>query len=108
MYDINNPIWKIINKELKCQLIYENETALSFYDISPKSPKHALVAPKGQYINLTDFLTNATLNEQLGLNEAIIATIKQLDFKDGYKVVINNGRFAHQEIFHLHYHLRGD
>ncbi len=37
---------KIINKEIPANIIYEDEEALAFRDISPQGPVHFLVIPK--------------------------------------------------------------
>ncbi|MCR4918165.1 MAG: HIT domain-containing protein, partial [Alphaproteobacteria bacterium] len=46
MYDKNNIFAKIIRGEIPSKRIFENEYALSFYDISPATRIHALVIPK--------------------------------------------------------------
>lgn len=37
---------KIINKEIKADVIYEDNKCLAFNDISPQAPVHFLVIPK--------------------------------------------------------------
>lgn len=37
---------KIINKEIKADIIYEDNKCLAFNDISPQAPVHFLVIPK--------------------------------------------------------------
>lgn len=37
---------KIISKEIPANIIYEDEQALAFRDISPQAPTHFLVIPK--------------------------------------------------------------
>jgi len=59
-YDNNNIFAKIIRGEVPCEKIYENEFILSFYDINPQKKIHALVIPKGKYVDLDDFNSNAT------------------------------------------------
>ena len=46
---------KILRGEIPCKKIYEDEYVLSFYDINPQKKIHALVIPKGKYIDLDDF-----------------------------------------------------
>lgn len=37
---------KIINREIKADIIYEDDHCLAFRDISPQAPVHFLVIPK--------------------------------------------------------------
>jgi len=37
---------KIISKEIPANIVYEDEKALAFHDVSPQAPKHILVIPK--------------------------------------------------------------
>ncbi|NEQ70757.1 MAG: HIT domain-containing protein, partial [Symploca sp. SIO2D2] len=37
---------KIINREIPAEIIYEDDLALAFKDISPQAPVHFLVIPK--------------------------------------------------------------
>ncbi len=40
---------KIVNKELPCYKVYEDDNFLAFLDINPKSPGHTQVIPKTHY-----------------------------------------------------------
>ena len=40
---------KIINKEIPCTKIYEDENFLAFLDINPLSPGHTQIIPKKHY-----------------------------------------------------------
>ncbi|MBO6493456.1 MAG: HIT domain-containing protein, partial [Pelagibacteraceae bacterium] len=62
-YDKNNIFAKILRGEIPCKKIYENEYILSFYDINPQKKVHALVVPKGEYIDLDDFSSRASEKE---------------------------------------------
>ena len=55
IYDENNIFAKILRGEIPCNKIYEDDFVLSFHDINPQKKIHALVIPKGKYINLDDF-----------------------------------------------------
>ena len=67
IYDDNNIFAKILRGEIPCKKIYEDEYVLSFYDINPQKKIHALVIPKGKYIDLDDFSLNASSEEIVGL-----------------------------------------
>jgi len=50
MYDKNNIFAKILRGEIPCNKIYEDEFVLAFKDINPQAKIHALVIPKGSYV----------------------------------------------------------
>jgi len=54
-YDDNNIFAKILRGEIPCDKIYEDDFVFSFYDINPQKKIHALVIPKGKYVDLDDF-----------------------------------------------------
>ena len=88
-YDDNNIFAKILRGEIPCKKIYEDEFVLSFYDINPQKKIHALVIPKGKYIDLDDFVQKATAEEIVGLFKGISTVAKKLgisDFKKKYNI----------------------
>jgi histidine triad (HIT) family protein len=68
-YDNNNIFAKILRGEIPCKKIYEDDFVLSFHDINPQKKIHALVIPKGKYIDLDDFSLNASSEGDGGLIE---------------------------------------
>ena len=105
-YDDRNVFARIVRGELPCNKIYENDHALSFHDIAPQAPVHALVIPKGRYVSLADFASEASAEEQADLIRAIGETAKALGLvAPGYRVLTNHGSDAHQEVMHLHFHI---
>ena len=63
-YDKNNIFAKIIRKEAKANIVFENEHVICFKDIFPKAPIHILIIPKGQFKDIFDFSINATSEEK--------------------------------------------
>ena len=59
-YDDSNIFAKILRDEIPCNKIYEDKFVLSFHDINPQKKIHALVIPKGKYVDLDDFSQNAS------------------------------------------------
>lgn len=49
---------KIISKEIKADIIYEDDQCLAFNDISPQAPVHFLVIPKRRIPRLQDAEAN--------------------------------------------------
>jgi histidine triad (HIT) family protein len=111
IYDDNNIFAKILRKEIPCKKIYEDEFVLSFYDINPQKKIHALVIPKGKYIDLDDFTTKASASEIVGLLKGINTVAKKLgisvDNGKGYRALTNINEHGGQEVPHLHFHLFG-
>ncbi len=98
---------KIIKKEIPSKTVYENDKVLAFYDINPAAPEHILVIPK-KHIDSIDNISDGdseTIAAML-LAARDIAKEKNLN-ADGYRVLINNGKAAGQEVFHLHLHIFG-
>ena len=110
-YDINNIFAKILRKEIPCKKIFENDHVLSFYDINPQKKIHALVIPKGDYINLDDFNNRASDQEIVALSKAITEVSKMLgistDTGKGYRAITNLDEHGGQEVPHLHFHIFG-
>ena len=110
-YDNNNIFAKILRGELPCDKIYEDNFVLSFHDISPQKKIHALVIPKGKYIDLDDFSLNASPEEMVGLLKGINIVAKKLGISTevgkGYRALANIGDHGGQEVPHLHFHLFG-
>ena len=111
-YDKNNIFAKILRGEIPCNKIYENEYILSFYDINPQRKIHALVIPKGEYIDLDDFSSRASETEICELIKGISLVAKKLGISlfsngKGYRSLVNIGEHGGQEVPHLHFHLFG-
>ena len=110
-YDDNNIFAKILRGEIPCKKIYEDEFVLSFYDINPQKKIHALVIPKGKYVDLDDFCKNASPKEMVGMFKGIEIVSNKLGISlrsgKGYRALTNIGNDGGQEVPHLHFHLFG-
>ena len=110
-YDDNNIFAKILREEIPCNKIYEDEFVLSFYDINPQKKIHALVIPKGKYVDLDDFSLNASPDEMVGLLKGINKVAKKLGISTetgkGYRALANISDHGGQEVPHFHFHLFG-
>jgi histidine triad (HIT) family protein len=111
IYDESNIFAKILRGEIPCSKIYEDDFVLSFYDINPQKKIHALVIPKGKYIDLDDFSLNASPEEMVGLIKGINIVAKKLGISTevgkGYRALANISDDGGQEVPHLHFHLFG-
>ena len=110
-YDDNNIFAKILRGEIPCKKIYEDDYVLSFHDVNPQKKIHALVIPKGKYVDLDDFNAKASDQEIVGLIKGISAVAKKLgisvDTGKGYRALTNISENGGQEVPHLHVHLFG-
>jgi histidine triad (HIT) family protein len=97
---------KIIRKEIPANIIYEDELAIAFRDISPQAPVHILTIPKKPIPRLAD--ANAEDAQLLG---HLLMTVKHIaeqeGLENGYRIVINTGADGGQTVSHLHLHLLG-
>jgi histidine triad (HIT) family protein len=92
---------KIINGEFGTEFVYENEWAVVFKDINPKAETHLLVVPRTHVESLNE------LDDEVLLGK-LMMTVKDVTKKEGiksYRTVINTGKDAGQEVFHLHIHI---
>ena len=110
-YDDNNIFAKILCGEIPCNKIYEDDFILAFHDINPQKKIHALVIPKGKYVDLDDFSLNASSEEMVGLLKGINIVAKKLGISTeagkGYRALANISDHGGQEVPHLHFHLFG-
>ncbi|MDD9877681.1 MAG: histidine triad nucleotide-binding protein [Magnetovibrio sp.] len=105
-YDDNNIFAKILRAEIPCDKVYENDVALAFKDIQPQAPTHILVIPKGAYVSMDDFSANASDAEIAGFVRAVGVVAREAGaVEDGYRILANHGRDAHQEVPHFHIHV---
>ena len=95
---------QIIDKSLPANIRYEDDLCMAFDDINPQAPIHILIIPKKNIAKLADSQTDdqALLGHLLLVANDIAAT---LNISDHFRLVINNGEKAGQEVFHLHLHL---
>ena len=98
---------KIIRREIPADIVYEDDLALAFKDISPQAPTHILVIPKKPISRLSE----ATVEEQNLLGHLLITVQKvaaEAGLSNGYRVVVNDGNDGGQTVDHLHFHILGD
>lgn len=92
---------KIISGEFGTKFVYEDEEVVVFNDINPKATTHLLVVPKLHVGSLNELDDEKLLGK---LMMTVKKVTKQLGIKS-YKTLINTGREAGQEVFHLHIHI---
>jgi histidine triad (HIT) family protein len=95
---------RILAGEIPCHRVYEDERVLSFLDIAPLAPGHTLVIPKQAraYLHELDDEYAAAIGRVL---PRIARAVMAASGAEAYNVLQNNGRGAHQAVFHVHFHI---
>jgi histidine triad (HIT) family protein len=98
---------KIASGEIPSDIVFQDDQVTVFKDINPAAPVHLLVIPNShipavQAMDEADvelfgrlFLAAKTAAQQAGIEET------------GYRLIVNNGPDAHQDVFHVHMHILG-
>ena len=96
---------KIIKGEIPSEKVYEDEEILAFKDINPAAPIHILVIPKKHITSLAHMEKDDEII--VGKIYGVINKIaEEQGVKDnGYRVIVNCGKDAGQEVMHLHFHI---
>jgi histidine triad (HIT) family protein len=98
---------KIINRELKATIVYEDEDIIAFVPLRLQAPVHLLIVPKKEIHTINEvseedtlllgklFLVAKKLAKEQGISET------------GYRLSMNTNEDAGQSVFHLHMLLLG-
>lgn len=96
---------KIASGEVATDMVYENELACAFKDMSPLAPVHVLVVPKAHHDNMLDGVDDKTLGAMLDCVEHVVDIFNIRD--SGFRIVTNSGPDSGQAVQHLHWHVLG-
>lgn len=91
---------KIINKELPSTIVQEDNNFIAFENIEPVSTYHYLICPKVHTNTFLDIKSDINMNLMIEFVQRIINNQKM---SEGYKIVINGGKY--QSVPHIHLHL---
>ena len=103
-YDPNNIFAKILRGELPCYKVYEDEHALAFLDIMPRTPGHTLVLPKAPVRNMLDAKPDDLAHVMQAAQKVAKAAMTALA-ADGVTIQQFNEGAGGQVVFHLHVHV---
>lgn len=96
---------KIARGEMKADVVYEDDRAVAFRDISPQAPTHILVIPRKPIPRLS-----AAEDGDAALLGHLLGVARKVASQEGlgdFRLVVNNGAGAGQTVFHLHVHVLG-
>lgn len=95
---------KILTGEIPSFKVYEDDYVYAFLDISQVTKGHTLLIPKKASANI--FETDEETMKHIGAALPKVANaIKRAFNPDGLNIIQNNGEFADQSVFHIHFHL---
>lgn len=103
-YDPSNIFAKILRGELPAHRVYEDDRALAFLDIMPRSAGHTLVIPKNPARNILD-IDAGDLGYVATIAQRIARAQMQAFAADGITVQQFNETAGGQVVFHLHVHV---
>ncbi len=95
---------KILDGQIPCHKVYEDEHVLAFLDVGPLSRGHTLVIPKERKAFLHELS-----DEQAAAIGRVLPRLARAVMKvtgaTAYNILQNNGAEAHQAVFHVHFHI---
>jgi histidine triad (HIT) family protein len=97
---------RIVAGEIPATVVHETDTTLAFRDIDPKAAVHVLVIPKTHLPDVVALAGDPTAAADVLATAAAVAESEGLT-GDGFRLMFNTGRFAGQEVFHVHGHVLG-
>ena len=103
-YDPNNLFAKILRGDLPSVTIFEDEVALAFMDIMPRSDGHSLVIPKLPVVGLLDMPADAIGPFMQRVQRVAAAAVEGMN-AEGLTLQQFNEEAGGQIVFHLHFHI---
>ncbi len=95
---------RILDGEIPCHRVYEDQHVLAFLDVAPLARGHTLVIPKEPAETL-DQLSDESAAAIGRALPRIARAVVQATGTRAYNVLQNNGRAAHQAVMHVHFHV---
>ena len=98
---------KIIDREIKADIIFENGNIIAFNDVNPVAPIHVLIVPKKliESINSINEEDSKLIGEMFLVAKELAKKLK-ID-ESGYRTVFNTNDDGGQTVYHIHLHLIG-
>ena len=98
---------KIVKGELPADIVFQDDRVTAFRDIHPQAPTHILIVPNkiSPTVNEVSEEDEATRGHMFIVARNLAAS--EGIAEEGYRLLVNCGRHANQEVFHLHMHVLG-
>ncbi|KAI8873592.1 HIT-like protein [Ramicandelaber brevisporus] len=91
---------RIVKGEIPSFKLIETTRSFAFFDIGPLSRGHALIIPK-EHAEFAHQLSDESLSDVLPIAKRIAKAVGA----ENYNILQNNGKIAHQEVPHVHFHV---
>ena len=95
----------IVAGQVPAEVLSSNEHAISFKDLNPQAPFHALVVPVDHHENVA--ASAAADPAIIGHLVALADEVARASGNPDYRLVANTGAGAGQTVFHTHFHVLG-
>ena len=95
---------RILDGEIPCHRVYEDDDVLAFLDIGPLSRGHTLVIPKERKACMHE-LSDASAAAIGRVLPRLCRAVMAATGATAYNILQNNGAAAHQAVFHVHVHI---
>lgn len=100
---------KIGKQEVSAKFAWKGKHCFVIQDIAPKAKTHLLIIPFAHVVDMAD-PNLESMNH--GLAQEMFDSCRELkqklDGQQSFKIKINNGPTAGQEVLHLHWHFLSD
>lgn len=95
---------QIIDREIPASIVYEDDDVIAFLDAFPLSKGHTLVVPKKPIENIFD-LDKKNGEKLMETIQSVASAVNAAFEPKGMNILQNNGAFASQSVFHIHFHI---
>ena len=93
---------KIVNREIPCNIVFEDDLSMAFLDHRPLFPGHTLLVPKVHFETLSD-LPEDLVGPLFERTQLLVRAVESALESEGSFVAMNNR--VSQSVPHLHVHV---
>jgi len=95
---------KIVAGQIPACKLIEDDDALAFMDVGPLAEGHVLLIPKEHAVTVDEMSSEQAAGVLKHLPSLVLA-VQVATGCEGVNVLQNNGKAAHQEVLHVHFHV---
>lgn len=97
---------KIVQGEIPCRKVFEDDEMLAFHDINPMAPVHLLLIPREHIASMAELEEkHRSLVGKMMLVANRLAV--EQGSPEGFRLIVNTGKIGRQDVYHLHMHVIG-